>query len=269
MYKFLDIGELGWAMYLSAHVNWLMFRQAKCHVITNRPAMFNCDTEPIVGFEHWDKEPDGFGRVGLSESDIRKQYRDLAPHLEYKPDWRILQMLVVLPYSVTRIIKDDYIVVLPRRRKGKFAKRNLSEKFYRDLIRRLSEEHKVVSIGSKDGAYDIDTLNPNYDNYVGKTNIQEMINVLSSANCVIGGTSAPPKISLLQGTPTYIIGHEKRRFTVFENWSCTPVGFHEIEANEYSEVELDNHLYKDIQKFILRHEKGTNGVISVNKGENG
>lgn len=261
MRKFLDVGELGWALYLTAHINWLIARGHKCMVYTNRPCLFNCQTEPIEDFEWWDNPADGFGRIGVSDEEVREVYPDIEKYLKIEPNlkpdgkrsvnWEITRMCIHLPLRRTQIIDGDYIVVLPRYREDKYhSSRNLPEKFYRDLMRRLSEDHKVFSVGSAGGAYDIELLTPEYRNLVGKTSIQDMVNLLSNATKVIGGTSAPPKIALLQGVPTFIIGHEKYRFQRQDNWSCTPCGFYEIGKDEYQDVKLTNAVYEKIYNFV-------------------
>lgn len=267
MRKFLDIGELGWSLYLTAHINWLIARGHKCLVYTNKPSLFNCETEPIEGFEHWDKPADGLGRIGVSDEEVRELYPDLVGYVSYdpnlredglrSPNWDLLRMCIHLPLKRTKLIDGDYVAVCPRMRDdGVHGTRDLPEKFYRDLMRRISSERRVVSLGTLDGAYDIELLNPLYQNMVGKTNIQDMVDFLSSASYVIGGTSAPPKISLLQGVPTFIIGHEKHRFQIQDNWSCTPCGFYEIGKDEYSDIELTNSIYAEIDEFLSTDFRG-------------
>jgi hypothetical protein len=132
------------------------------------------------------------------------------------------------------------ILVFPRYREYRFhGVRNLPESFYRDLIIRICKSFPtniVMTLGTKNGAYSIDAPTvDNYLNFVGETKcMQDLIDFCETAVCAIGGTSAPPKIALMQGVPTYIIGHEHDRFVHEENWMNTEVAFFPIKLEEYN-----------------------------------
>ena len=245
--KFADIGELGWAMYLSGHINWLKDQGKKVMVYTNRPSMFDCTT---LGYEHpFTSEPEGFGRLGVLDSEIREYFNNQLAHKpKYNCDKSVLSETIYKPYKCDKL-GWDYVVIVPRHRQPPFDKRNLSLKFYNELYTDLAKDYLVYSVGAENGAYH---LTCNCIDLVGKTSVADLITLLTNANFVVGSQSAPPKIALLQGTPTYMIGNEKERHTVTENWSGTNVGFYETtnyNGLEYSEVR-DN-----IRDWINEHRK--------------
>jgi hypothetical protein len=93
----------------------------------------------------------------------------------------------------------------------------------------------VRTIGTKDGAYNIEIERTNYINWIGRSaSLQDLIDRCQSAVAAVGSQSAPPKISLLQGVPTFIIGHQEKRHARTENWMNTKVGFYEIGKRRYS-----------------------------------
>lgn len=236
---FADIGELGWTMYLSAYVDTL----EDVLVYTDREAMFNCKTKRIPSnfYNLFGNYPaDCFGRLGVSDSQIREYFDNiLDPTLHYGCDRIIAEKGCFKAYRTTRTDCGYDIVVFPRCRVSKHhSTRNLTKDFYEDLVMDLSRKFKVVAMGSKDGAYDLNVVNDNFTNLVGKATLQDLIDISTDSKMTIGGTSAPPKIALLQGTPTFIIGHERQRMTIDENWSKAKVGFYE--TDNYGSVRYDS-----------------------------
>jgi hypothetical protein len=76
---------------------------------------------------------------------------------------------------------------------------------------------------------------------------QELIDVCTNARVVIGAQSAPPKLALLQGTRTYMVGHEKERHTVTENWMGSEVGFYEVGKGKYHELDIEDCVNKTME----------------------
>ncbi|MCK4792823.1 MAG: hypothetical protein KAV87_54340, partial [Desulfobacteraceae bacterium] len=129
------------------------------------------------------------------------------------------------------------ILIFPRYRNS--VTRNLPKAFYISMINLICDEFPdcfVRTIGTANGAYDINEVQKNnYINWVGKSeSIQDLIDSCQSAIAVVGSQSAPPKISLLQGVPTFIIGHERERHINAENWMRTKVAFYEIRGDSYN-----------------------------------
>ena len=250
---FIDIGELGWSLYLSAHIRWLKkntdsmvavicFSDRKClyadfsDVFIDVPALF---------YEKYDiNMQDAFRLRNLGWDETRNFFSPYVPDAyriiipgEY-PKHIIKDNRIFKPYRYSKPSEDGReIMVFPRCRSGIWIKRNLPEEFYSRLIKNLCDEFPeltIRTIGTKNGAYDIEIKRHNYINWVGKgKDLQDLIDRCQVAVCAIGGTSAPPKISLLQGVPTFIIGHEKLRFTGHENWMHTRIDFYQIDKRTY------------------------------------
>jgi len=164
------------------------------------------------------------------------------------------------------------ILVFPRKRKGKFGNRNLTEKFYINLCNRLCNDypmHTVSAMGSVVGSHHIDS-NIKYDNFVDLTTWSDLQSLdLMIAACVyqkvdfaVGSQSSLPKISLMCGVPTFIMGHEKKRHMIDDNWMNTRVGFHVVKRVN-GKYRLNNHKkcideiirFGNIDKPIIFDEK--------------
>jgi len=242
-----DVGELGWSIYIDRDVEVITYPERYC--LYKKPVALPVD------FPFNKELQDGFGFNGVEHSDIIKYFKSKGIEIDSSQSLnsskKQLVGVKVKPYEVTTTYEPN-IIVFPRCRTYKgFSDRNLSEAFYRELLQSLCvkfNKNKIISIGSTKGAYNINLSNSNYNNLIGKTSIQEMIDIISSARVCIGGASAPPKFSLLQGTPTYVIGHEKHRVTVEENWSNTKVGFCEIPKYGYAHV--DSNVITAIMRFV-------------------
>ena len=137
-----------------------------------------------------------------------------------------------------------------------WTNRNLPIGFYSYLIKRLCDEFPeliVRTIGTKEGAYDIRIKRKsNYINWVGKGgDLQDLIDWCQSAVVAVGSQSSPPKISLLQGVPTFIIGHQKARHIQKDNPMNTKIGFYEINKKEYAKIDIKK-CAKEIVAFIRK-----------------
>jgi len=167
---------------------------------------------------------------------IPKGYH-FAEYKEY-PSKIISDKRAFIPYKYSRPPENGKeILVFPRCRPGLWSRRNLPEAFYINLIKRLCDEFPGLTvrvIGTKSGTYDIKVDKPNYINWVGKgKDLQDMIDRCQSSIAAVGSQSALPKISLLQGVPTFIIGHQKQRHILRDNWMNTKVGFYVIDKRAY------------------------------------
>ncbi len=266
---FIDVGELGWSLYLNAHIRWIKQRtMSKVGVITLRdrkclyadiadivldvPRKFSkkFDVRKQDSFKiryvEWAKISDYF------QPYVPKGYR-MAEHSEYPvqifSDHRIYEPYKYSEYSN----KVNEILVFPRCRSGLWERGNLPIHFYIRLIKHLCDvfPHLTIrTVGTKKGAYDIRVKRSNYINWVGKSDtIQDLIDRCQSATAAVGSQSAPPKITLLQGIPTFIIGHQKERHTKTENWMKTKVGFYEIDKRGY-ETFKDKKCIAEIIDFV-------------------
>jgi len=136
--------------------------------------------------------------------------------------------------------------------------RNLPLGFYVNLIERLCSEfpkYRVRTIGTTQAAYDININKVNYVNWVGKSeSLQDMIDRCQTAVAAVGSQSGPPKIALFQGVPTFMIGHQRHRHMVNENWSKTRVEFVEIKNDNYADFDKTKCI-DQIVSFIKEGER--------------
>lgn len=250
---FIDVGELGWSLYLAAHIRWLKkYTDSIIAVITlpDRKCLYEGIADDVI--EVPDKfrkkydlyRQDSFKLRHLDWEQLRGFFLPYIPagyrvakHEEY-PTQIFSNNRIYEPYKYSKPRENGKeIIIFPRCRPGLWQRRNLQEKFYTRLIKRLCDEFPkfiVRTIGTKDGAYDMTIKRPNYINWVGKDEtIQNLIDKCQSAVAAVGSQSSPPKLTLLQGVPTFIIGHQKERHIKEENWMNTKVGFYEIDKRAY------------------------------------
>jgi len=261
---FLDVGELGWSLYLSAHIRWLKRhtqsflsvmvlpgREVLYHGLADKIFLvpdcfftdFNMNQQNRFTFKNLRSQ-----RLrGYFDSKLPKGYFVSRTQPLDEPSWKkvFVGRMLFRPYAT--IGKYDEcghkeIHVFPRCRKSKyFNLRNLPIEFYKELLHRLCEEFEnddtyiIRTMGIKSGAYDIDIDKKNYVNFLDRTSFADLIEGAKTTICAIGSQSAPLKLMLLQGVPSFMIGHEKKRHTKIENWMNTKAGFYEIGKNGYND----------------------------------
>jgi hypothetical protein len=255
----IDLGELGWALYLSAYCLWLKEHGFDTMVFTypDRTPLFKdradyifCHNEETIN-KYSGCIQDGTGFRKVDGKDIKKYYQKFVPKGFEIPDdfklgcfWFFRNQSIYKPYKIENKIEGNKrILIFPRYRRGEDVEyRNLPEGIYQELVQELCGNYpnRIITVcGSKNGTYRLKCSHPNFDDRIGQAEtIQDLIDLCGNAIFAMGGTSAPPKISLLQGVPTYIIGHEKYRFTVEENWMKTKVWFDEIKKEDYPNISI-------------------------------
>ena len=250
---FIDAGELGWSLYLSAHIRWLNKKSNFSVIVITYPdrrCLYSGIADDVIDIpkefsEKYDtNKQDSYKIRKVGSGEIREFFLPFAPkgyrfseYSEY-PTKITSDSRIYKPYSYStprQACKE--ILVFPRCRPLLWVLRNLPEEFYVKLIRRLCEEFPkliVRTVGTKNGAYDININELNYINWIGKgKSVQDLIDNCQSAVAAIGSQSAPPKISLLQGVPTFIIGHERERHVENDNPMNTKIGFYVIDKRAY------------------------------------
>jgi len=256
----LDVGELGWSFYLSAHIRWLRSQKKpipSVMVLPGREALYrglanSILTVPDCAFKDFKMEQQNrFTFMNVGGQRLREYFEKHLPwdhyisrtqpfdcHLWHKVYVGQMLFRPYVPKMVWQGIRKNEIHVFPRCRKSKyFSPRNLSISFYIDLLSRLCDEFKdciIYTMGTKSGAYDINIDKENYMNFLDQTSIESLLSGAPLVRCAIGSQSAPLKLMLLQKVPSFMIGHEKKRHTETENWLKTKVGFYEIGKNEYN-----------------------------------
>ena len=253
---FVDIGELGWSLYLSAHFRWLKKNtDTSIAVITypDRRCLYEGLADIILDvpqafYKKFDVEKqDCFGLHHVPNEMLIHFFLPFLPKGYNIPSYFIFRCvlnfenkLIYEPYPYSREIKGNgEVLIFPRYRSRGWGSRNLPEDFYTQLIESLCDEFPeltIRTIGTNGGAYELSIDKPNYVDWIGKGgSLQDLIDRCQGALVAIGSQSAPPKISLLQGVPTFIVGHQKTRHMQKENWMNTKSGFFQIGRNKYSD----------------------------------
>jgi len=257
---FIDIGELGWSLLLSARIRWIKKNSDDSVAVITYPDR-RCLYEnmadiildiPDVFYKTFDvQKQDCFGLHGIPSYKISGFFASYVPEgygIPGNPQFScrsiFTENLIFEPYKYKIEMNGDReIMIFPRCRLDEICHiaRNLPEAFYVALIKRLCEEFPSLLIrtaGTKAGAYNIESEKPNYVNWVGKANsVQDTIDRCQVTVTAIGAQSAPPKITLLQGVPTFMMGHEEKRHVVTDNWLGTKAGFYPVGKNSYNDID--------------------------------
>lgn len=263
---YVDIGELGWSFYLSAHVRWLK-ENTDDHIgvttFANRQCLYNGIADAIynVPDDFCKKFNCGtasyFGLCSATEETLRDYFTKHNPG-GYKIEgffgfWKgFREGIIFKPYAYNKKLDGNKeILIFPRHREGRqFNYRNLPEKFYAVLISALCDKFPELTIktsGLKNGAYDISIDKSNYINWIGKEeSLQDLINNCQLAIVAVGGISSLPKLTLLQGVPTFMIGHDRGRYIETENWMSTKVGFYDVPKKGYAGINIEDCVNKII-----------------------
>lgn len=256
---FVDIGELGWSLLLSARIRWIKRNSDDSVAVITYPDR-RCLYENMANIvldvpEDFYRifnvhKQDCFGLYGVPSYKISSFFASYVPKgyaIPGNPQFSCRSLftenLIFEPYRYRSEVNGEReILVFPRCRLDEVCHiaRNLPKAFYATLIERLCEEFQgltIRTVGTKIGAYSLESGKPNYVNWVGKTNsVQDMIDRCQVAVTAIGAQSAPPKITLLQGVPTFMIGHEGKRHIVTDNWMGTKAGFYPVGRNSYNNI---------------------------------
>jgi len=260
---FYDYGELGWSMYLAAHIKYLTddgVKDIKICTTKNRFVLYN--TLPVQLFDipnEIREKTQGLDKDGthlFNHATGERVKHDVLSFLFQHsfPEYKVVSSYgnflgerTFCPYAASdeasEIAKNLFgnaklLLLFPRfRGKGKFSKRDLPLDFYLALLKELSEVYKdysIVSVGIMNGSYELGQ-HVAYSNFVDLVayDDEKMLDILialckENAVLAIGSQSSLPKISLLCGVPTYIIGHEEDRHISLENWRNIPAGFYKV-----------------------------------------
>ena len=247
-------------MYVNAHIRWLKQQgDVSVAVITyrDRRCLYEGLADIVIDapkkfYELFDMRMQNCLGLQYISPDILKRF--FIPYLpvgySIPEDFiigckcRFGSRLIFEPYKYSEKLEGRReILIFPRRRLGGwYSYRNLSKPFYTQLILKLCDEFPglmVRTIGTESGAYSFEIKKPNYVNWVGKNgSLQDMIDRCQLAVAAVGSQSAPPKIALLQGVPTYMIGHQRQRHVKGENWMGTKVEFYDISDSDYANIDI-------------------------------
>lgn len=287
---FYDISELGWSMYLAAHLKYLKQKGKRVGIICPKAkeVLYRDSAEIILPIPrlYTDKfrkmmsdgnhlfDPDRNVRIRdqrLISTPFRRAYPKFNMITRYS---KFENERVFAPYKHSKSIEEfcyqkfantPVIIVFPRHRDSKFKCRNIPRSGWINIIRNLCKAYPkacIISIGSISGAYDININESNYHNFVKHSDDEtlDMLVCLCNTNqavATVGNQSGTVKIALLCKTPTYIFGDEEDRHIRHENWSNTSVGFWKAKStvNGYN-IPNFNDMISDIIQFINKHYKG-------------
>jgi hypothetical protein len=268
----IDIGELGWSLYLVAHARWLKEQGNKVLVMTSkdRRCLYEGVADTIMPtpqkfYEIWGEMPQHcLGRYGANESELVEYFERnipksyvLADKFRFNCVWFFEDKMIHAPFKMRQDLNGKGILIFPRwRPEPQYATRNLPKDWWIGLVNTLCmvySDFRIIALGTKNGAYDLEEVkSSSFENLVGKTeSVQDVIDLCSIAITAIGSASSLPKISLLQGVPTFVIGHEKERVIKTDNWLNTEVGFREIGIDDYNSFD-DKTCDTEIMNFINR-----------------
>jgi len=270
---FYDISELGWAMYLSAHVNYLskngetiavscpksreVLYRNKCSKILPIPLDFILEYGHLPSDGNHLFDPITNKRIRTHDK-FATIFKKAYPEYEIATNYSKFEKCRIFEaYESTEEINNicnylfktlPVIMVFPRYRTSKFQARNISKEFWINIILTLIKKFPnsiIASIGAPNGAYNITEINEiNFFNGV-KYDSDKMLDIMVSlcntkqGVVAIGNQSGPLKIALQCGCPAYIFGNEKKRHTIDENWANTEVQFYETKITDSGFV-IDN-----------------------------
>jgi len=259
---YIDIGELGYSFYLSAHLRWLMNQGQLVHLVMTYPGR-----ECLYG--DWVKEvisvPDEFYKdfdtgkqqefkIGNGTSDkfdgFFRRYFNLRLPKGYQvsedmsfdagriPDIYANER-VFAPYPYKKKLKGrrEILVFTRYRNYELFNRRDIPKKYWIKVINTLCDAFPncmIRAMGTLKGAYNITEIQKdNYINSVGKTSdFQDVIDRCQLAIGVIGGDTGPLKFTLLQRIPTFMIGWQWD-WMKEQNWLGTRFKFYKITLEEH------------------------------------
>lgn len=146
------------------------------------------------------------------------------------------------------------ITIFPRAR-VRASNRNIPEFVWRELVDKLKTNFLIVLAGTPDGACLQDYKDASVKNlimYNKPDKTEQIIGYLNNSVCSISSQSGGTHISLLSDCPSYIIGHEKERHTIYENRYQTPTSFRYV--MDYRIIDSST-IIQDVAQFLYQLEQ--------------
>jgi len=295
---YYDVGELGWTMVLSAHLNFLRERNGNGYMACTYPEreclysgsnieLIKMPEELRVRYMQLDQDGTHLynhntqSRVwhDILTSDFKTLF---TPNIKIADpeDYDYSEITKIKPFRYqpsnfaktiinVRFRDEKIILVFPRKRLGKFGARNLSYEFYVKLcvnLCRAFKDHRVMSFGSRKGAYELNSSVSctNFTDMVRESDFNKLDMLLAlcdsgNVSFVVGSQSAPPKIALVMGIPAFMIGHEKHRHMVLDNWMNTKVNFFEPISFSGGFYQITEDMVNNCLTNIVNFGRGLNG----------
>lgn len=261
---YIDIGELGYSFYLSAHIKWLNSQGHPASLVVTYPGR-RCLYEDWV--DRVDNVSDEFYRdfdtgkqqefkIGRGTSEKFDEYfrayfnkrlpkgycvsREMSFDGGKIPDiYAGRRVFVPYPYEERFTGKREILVFTRYRNYELFNRRDIPKKFWIRMIENLCSRfpnHTIRVMGTKKGSYNISEVQrDNYINSIGETSdFQRVIDRCQLADGVVGGDTGPLKFTLLQGIPTFMIGWQWD-WMKYQNWLGTKFKFYQITLEAHKE----------------------------------
>jgi len=157
-------------------------------------------------------------------------------------------------YEGDKQIFDKPVITIFPRTRVRASQRNVPEFVWKELVDTLVNSFLVVLAGTPEGACLHDYDDPRVQNlimYDGADKTDQIIGYLSNSVMSISSQSGGTHISLLSGCPSYIIGHEKDRHTLYENRHKVPTSFRYV--SDYRLIDVPT-IIQDISGFLKAME---------------
>ena len=261
---YYDISELGWTMYLAAHLKYLAGQKRPAAIaVQDAKRVFyrDCALEILPIPEEWVRKYGKYPSDGnhlynpLTRRRIKSQQLLSHPFTKAYPQYQVVtrysrfqDQRIFEAYTHDPAMEDlsdelfgdrRVLLVFPRHRSGKFRGRNIPRKQWIRIIRSLCDRYPdftIAAFGSSGGAYT--GLQPEREHFIDLVGYDDnrtldlMVSLCNTRRAVaaVGNQSGTVKITLLCGTPTFIFGHERKRHMVDENWSGTVAGFYQVDS---------------------------------------
>ena len=274
---FYDISELGWARYLSAHLNYLYKKGYDISICTNksRETLYRNRVNEILPipdefynlFENY--QSDGNCLYNTITNEILCDHKIISQPFKKKyPEYQVVENYSTFngrrlfePYIHLGESEEycrnfrDCIVIYPRNRNSKFSRRNINKSDWVDIINMVCEKYPmydIISIGGKSGTYDIDLDYSNYYNMVNYEDNIDLLVALSNMGKVItnvGTHSGMLLVSVICKANSFIIGEDRGRI-FSENWTNANIYCWEVkETSNGYDIKVED-LKKQILKII-------------------
>lgn len=259
---YIDIGELGYSFYLSAHLRWLMNQGHPAHLVMTYPGrecLYGDWVEKVISvpsgfYRDFDTGKQQEFKIGNGTSDkldgFFRRYFNVRLPKGYQvsedmnfdagriPDiYANERIFAPYPYKKKLEGRREILVFTRYRNYELFNRRDIPKEYWLRVIGTLCDtfpNYTIRAMGTKKGAYNITEIQrDNYINDVGKTSdFQDVIDRCQLADGVIGGDTGPLKFTLLQGIPTFMIGWQWG-WMKEQNWLGTDFHFYKISLEEH------------------------------------
>jgi len=279
---YIDIGELGYSFFLSAHLRWLMNRGKPVSLVMTYPGrecLYGAWVEKVISvppefYRDFDTGKQQEFKIGNGTSDKLDTFFRCYFNLRLPKGYQVSKDMnfdagripdiyanerIFAPYPYKKKLEGGReILVFTRYRNYElFNRRDIPKKYWIKVINTLCDvfpDCTIRAVGTLKGAHNItEVRKDNYINFVGKTSdFQDVIDRCQLAIGVIGGDTGPLKFTLLQGIPTFMIGWQWD-WMKEQNYLGTEFHFYKIALVEHREFD-DERAITEATLFFKRYQ---------------